>query len=65
MIRHYYKGNAQFRLWGTEAVHTIRVRLSGKTYIEDGELFYDYTDFFGVQIGPCSFLWTNPFVKDD
>jgi hypothetical protein len=52
------------RLYGTDFFHFIRLRVHGRDYYENGEIFYDEVDYFGVQIGPFSFLWTNPFAGE-
>lgn len=55
MINARFERRTKIRLRGWNFLHTIKLVFEGRE---------SYVAIFGVQIGPCSFYWTNPFAGD-
>jgi hypothetical protein len=55
MIDARKEGQSVVRIRGWEFIHTIRL-----TVLDNNS----YVTLFGIQIGPVSFYWTNPFAGD-
>jgi hypothetical protein len=47
--------DAEIRLYGWEFLHTVSIVVADES---------QYVRLFGIQVGPASFYWTNPFAGD-
>jgi hypothetical protein len=55
-VRIVSKKQAEIRLYGWEFLHTISM-----VVCDDDQ----FVRLFGIQVGPASFYWTNPFAGED